>query len=185
MPNEKPGTSVQWTRRNLRSPLPAPLTIRIGPPAMRRPFSVTSASSPPLMSIGPAHDEGRAMFVRRPKFQSHPGVERNRGRLFKASAVAQFHHPAARPSIERRLDRTRRSHRIDRPERGIEGRRALVFASAHVGAESVVEHDPRRARPALPETPFARAPDRSRPASSAGCAPRSCRTRRCPKDCRR
>src|SRR5438105_3088109 len=84
------------------------------------------------------------MFVSRAEFKSHPRMEINRWRLFKAPAVAQLNHAAIDARIERRLDRPRRRDQIDWRQRRIECRRALIFAAAHRGAKAIMKRHPRR-----------------------------------------
>ena len=119
-------------------------------------------------------DQGRAMFVCR----THIPVARRRSSVIEGVSskrplsLSSTTPPPAR-RVQRWLDRTRRCHRIDRPERGIEGRRALVFAAAHRCAESIMEDDPRRLDLRIAERQSGPAPDRSPRAHSAACAPRS------------
>ena len=84
MPNDNPGTSAQWSRRTLRKVSPRALKTRIGPPAIKSPFKVTSASAPPVISSGPVMiSVGRCSFAARnssrtPASSAMLGVSSNR-----------------------------------------------------------------------------------------------------------
>ena len=118
--NVKPGTSVQWTRRSFRRALPAPLRTRIGPPAISKPFKVTSASAPPRDARS-GRSRSASGGARSPR--EIPSAQRGSsvmdGVSSKRPLSLNFHHPAAVARVERGLNRPRRSDSVHWTERGV------------------------------------------------------------------
>ncbi len=152
---------------NLRNVSPSALKIRIGPPAISSPFNVTSASAPPVMSIGPARiSVGRCSFAARNSRRT-PGSSVMLGVSSKRPlSLNSTTPPPARASSAGWIGPGEATV-VDRRERGIESRCALVFASAHRRAESIMKDHARQLGLRIAKRNPAQRPGRLRPLHSA------------------